>query len=77
MFGMRSIGKVMGWIGVAWFAGAAIGPLIGGTVYDTFGSYFIAFMIGAICMLAVILLFATLTKPEGVIHKSVSNGRRT
>ena len=64
MFGMHSLGKIMGWLGIAWFSGAAIGPLIGGTIYDTYSNYLFAFLIGAICMLAVILLLAILTKPK-------------
>jgi len=64
IFGIRSIGKIMGWLGIAWFAGAAIGPVIGGTIFDVYKSYFLAFLIGAICMLIVILFLAMLTKPK-------------
>ena len=64
MFGMRSLGRIMGWLGVAWFFGAAIGPLIGGIIYDTYGNYLFAFLISAICMLAVILLLAILARPK-------------
>ena len=64
MFGMLSIGKILGWLNLSWFTGAAIGPLIGGTIYDMYQSYFFAFLIGAICMLLVILFLAMLTKPK-------------
>jgi len=66
MFGMLSIGKILGWLSLSWFTGAAIGPLIGGTIYDMYQSYFFAFLIGAICMLLVILFLAMLTKPKVV-----------
>lgn len=66
MFGMRHIGKIMGWLSIAWFAGAAIGPLIGGAIYDIYKSYFFAFLIGAISMVVVILFLAMLTKPKMV-----------
>lgn len=64
IFGMCSLGRIMGCLGIAWFAGAAIGPLMGGTIYDTYHSYFFAFLIGAICMLMVILFLAILSKPR-------------
>jgi OFA family oxalate/formate antiporter-like MFS transporter len=65
-FGTRSLGKIMGSLGLSWFAGAAIGPLIAGIVYDMQGSYFYAFLIGGICMVMVILLLLILPKPKGV-----------
>ena len=64
MFGTLNIWKIMGWLNLSWFTGAAIGPLIGGTSYDIYQSYFFAFLIGAICMLLVILFLAMLTKPK-------------
>ncbi len=69
IFGLRSIGTIMGWIGIAWFAGAAVGPLIGGAIFDAYQSYVWAFLIGAICMLAVIGLLAVLSNPR-FVHRS-------
>lgn len=64
IFGTRNIGTIMGAIGVAWFIGAAIGSLIGGAVFDIYKSYFLAFLIGAICMVIVLLFSAILAKPK-------------
>jgi len=63
IFGVRNIGKIMGVIGVAWFIGAAVGSLVGGAIFDIYKSYFIAFLIAAICMLIVFIFLATLSKP--------------
>src|SRR5205823_458608 len=39
LFGTASFGAIVGAIGVAETAGAIIGPLVGGAVYDTTGGY--------------------------------------
>ena len=69
IFGTRSIGKIMGWIGIAWFMGAAIGPLISGAIFDIYKSYFYAFLIGALCMLLVIILLAILTRTGSHLNR--------
>jgi MFS family permease len=66
-FGVGNIGKIMGLIGLAWFIGAAIGPLIAGTIFDIYKSYFLAFLMGAICMLIVTLFLAMLSKPRATV----------
>ncbi len=63
IFGLRSLGVIMGVLGVGWGIGAAIGSTIGGLIFDTRGSYFIAFLIGALTMLMV-TLFLALTRQE-------------
>jgi MFS family permease len=63
LFGMRNIGSILGWIGMAWFIGAAIGPSIGGSIYDANKSYFWAFLFGAIAMLIVAILMWRLSSP--------------
>ncbi|MDP2647575.1 MAG: MFS transporter [Desulfobacterales bacterium] len=55
VFGMDDIGTIMGIIGVGWTIGAAIGPAVGGLVFDASRSYAGAFAFGAANM-----LFATL-----------------
>ncbi|MFC1933072.1 MFS transporter [Chloroflexota bacterium] len=72
MFGMRHIGKIMGWMSVSWFTGAAIGPLIAGAIYDIYKSYFFAFLIGSICMLLAIVFLAMLTKPKMVATSALN-----
>ncbi len=58
MFGLRNIGKIMGVLETGWAIGAAIGPVVGGLIFDVSKSYFVAFLIGVLAMLAVALLAA-------------------
>ena len=62
-FGPRSLGVIMGMLVVGWGIGAAIGPAVGGLIFDVSKSYFTAFLIGALVML-VATLFVALTKRE-------------
>jgi MFS family permease len=62
IFGMRSIGVIMGILEIAWGAGAAIGPAIGGFVFDVNESYSIAFIAGAFAMLLLALLTAVIRR---------------
>lgn len=55
-FGTRSLGKVMGAITVLDAGGGAIGPWITGMLYDSFGSYIVAFwVIAALITLAIVM----------------------
>ena len=64
-FGTRSLGVIMGVIGIWWGLGAAIGPAIGGGIFDASGSYFTVFVTGAAFMLIATLLAALLRKETG------------
>ena len=50
IFGMRSLGAIMGMLSGAWALGAAIGPAIGGYIFDLSGHYFLAFGAGAVSL---------------------------
>ena len=63
IFGLRSLGVIMGALIVGWAIGAAIGPAVGGIIFDVSKSYFMAFLIGALAMLGVALSVA-FTKRE-------------
>jgi OFA family oxalate/formate antiporter-like MFS transporter len=63
IFGLRSIGIIMGTFSAGWGLGAAMGPFIGGLVYDISNNYSVAFSICAAAMIMVTLLLA-LTKRE-------------
>lgn len=52
IFGMRRLGAIMGVITAAWALGAALGPAIGGYIFDVSGSYFIAFGAAAVALFA-------------------------
>ena len=61
VFGTRSMGSVMGAVSIAWVIGGAIGPVVGGYIFDAVGSYSPAFFAGAGCM----ALGAVLLAPVG------------
>ena len=63
VFGMRSIGAIMGAMSAGWALGAAIGPAIGGYTYDVSGHYVVAFGIAA-ALLLVATFLASLVKRD-------------
>jgi MFS family permease len=50
-FGLRNLGVIMGALVVGWGSGAAIGPAVGGIIFDSTGSYTPAFLAGGAVML--------------------------
>ena len=55
-FGPRNMGTILGVMEIGWAIGAAIGPYVGGLVFDARNSYSMAFLGGAAAMLTVALL---------------------
>jgi len=51
IFGTGNLGSIMGLITAGWALGAAIGPAVGGYIFDVWGSYSIAFGAGAAALL--------------------------
>jgi len=64
VFGMRSIGAIMGMMSAGWALGAATGPAIGGYIFDVSGTYFTAFATGAVAILMAALLVALVSIPS-------------
>ena len=62
IFGVRNIGTVMGTLLIGWNLGGAIGPAMGGFMFDVSGNYFISFAVGAVMMLIAALLVALIRK---------------
>ena len=57
IFGVSSLGTIMGVMNSGWSLGAAAGPVIGGYIFDVTGNYFTAFAAGAgAILIATILL---------------------
>jgi len=52
IFGMRDLGQIMGALLMFWAVGAGVGSEVGGIIYDRTGSYFGAFLLCAVFMLA-------------------------
>lgn len=51
LFGLRSIGAVLGFAYLAWSIGALAGPFLGGLIYDLTHSYDLAFVLGGVLLL--------------------------
>ncbi len=62
VFGLRSIGIIMGTLSAGFALGAAMGPLLGGLIYDIGNNYAIAFSICAGAMVTVTLLLAVMKR---------------
>ena len=65
-FGTRHIGLVFGLLDVGWVCGAAAGPALAGYIFDTNGNYSLAFFIGILSALVIVvlLLFMKASKPK-------------
>ena len=57
-FGLRNIGSILGVLEVGFGTGGAIGPVIGGLIFDVNNSYTVAFLIGALVIFISTLLIA-------------------
>jgi len=68
IFGQISIGIIIGTLNAGWFLGAAIGPFIGGLIYDISNNYSLAFSMSVAAMLLV-TLFLALTKRETILDR--------
>jgi MFS family permease len=68
VFGMHSIGTILGVLIVGWSVGAAIGSAAGGFIFDVSGSYVTAFAVGAV-MMSIATIFVVLTR-SGMITES-------
>ena len=66
-FGLRNIGTIFGVLEIGAGIGRAIGPAIGGFIFDINGSYSMAFLLGAVVMVVMTLLIA-------LIRREMSSG---
>ena len=62
VFGMRSLGAIMGVMTAGWALGAAVGPAMGGYIYDMSDNYFTAFAPAAAATLISALFVALIRK---------------
>lgn len=62
VFGLSRIGMIMGITASMWALGAAVGPALGGIIYDVSGYYATAFIVGAAGLLIAVALL-TKIKP--------------
>jgi MFS family permease len=62
IFGMRSLGVIMGMMSGGWAIGGAIGPAVGGYLFDMSGHYSMAFAAGATALLAAACLMGMIKR---------------
>ena len=63
--GLRNIGVILGVLEIGWGIGAALGPAMGGLIFDYSSNYSAAFLIEAFSMLIVCLLIASIRREMG------------
>ena len=63
-FGIGKIGAILGVMDAGFSVGAAIGPIIGGHIFDVSQSYFMAFLCGAVVMLMATLLVTLIRREQ-------------
>lgn len=62
-FGLRSVGVIMGVVGIAWAAGCALGTFMGDYIFDISGSYVMAFLVSGVIAMAGAVLVLLLRAP--------------
>ncbi|MEJ2726647.1 MAG: MFS transporter [Deltaproteobacteria bacterium] len=67
LFGLDSHGLIYGVVHLGFTAGAAVGPVVTGYIFDLTGSYQVAFLLCAAFAIAGIVLAAIL-RPTGRLH---------
>ena len=66
-FGLGKIGIILGVLNIGYGIGAALGPAIGGLIFDASGSYFMAFLSAALTM-GIVSLLIPLIRRETVMN---------
>lgn len=64
VFGVRSLGAIMGVLALGWRCGAAIGPAAAGFAHDATGSYAIPFGAGPLALVVSYLLYVAGARPR-------------
>jgi OFA family oxalate/formate antiporter-like MFS transporter len=76
IFGTPSLGAIMGMMSSGWAIGAAIGPALGGYLFDVSGRYSSAFMVGAAALFTAACLMGMIRKiPYREIGGANSNSK--
>jgi MFS family permease len=64
-FGLGRLGAILGLLDVGFNTGAAVGPVLGGAIYDIKQSYFLSFLLGVGLLLVTIVLIAFIRRERG------------
>ncbi len=62
-FGIKDLGTIFGWLNIPFMIGNAIGPVLGGYIFDTTGSYRMLFGLAAVAS-AISMVFISLMRKE-------------
>jgi MFS family permease len=63
-FGTRNLGAIMGLAGLGSTICGALGPFLGAYIFDLTGSYYLAFLLGAVAAAVATILAIPAKKPE-------------
>jgi OFA family oxalate/formate antiporter-like MFS transporter len=63
-FGTKNLGAIIGLIGIGATIGGALGPFLGAYMFDLTGSYYLAFLLGAVATVVATILAIPAKKPE-------------
>jgi len=75
LFGLRSLGVIVGVAMFSFTVGGAIGPVLAGSIFDITGSYQLAFLICA-GVSVIGLILSSLFKTNPIINKGGENDQR-
>ncbi|MBI4288637.1 MAG: MFS transporter [Chloroflexi bacterium] len=75
VFGLGALGAVSGGVQSGTSSGGAVGPVLGGYIYDVNGNYYLAFVVGSILLFISMTLVALVRKPKQAERKSVGPRR--
>ena len=63
-FGTKNLGAIIGLIGIGATIGGALGPFLGAYIFDLTGSYYLAFLLGAVATVVATILAIPAKKPK-------------
>ena len=69
-FGVRHLGSIFGWLNIPFMLGNAIGPVLGGYIFDTTGSYRALFGVSAAASAISIAFISLMRKEYGSLRES-------
>ena len=72
-FGLRHIGAIFGILEIGWVSGAAVGPFLAGYIFDITGSYYLAFLLGMVAALMMVILVLLLRIPTAKTRNKLSS----
>jgi len=64
LFGVKSVGSILGLFTSLTALGPAFGPVLGGVIFDRTGGYYLAFLLGAVGILIAFILVLLLKNPK-------------